>query len=146
MAGAAPGVASGSDSRPAPPGCEPLAWDDVRLMARKGVEFGAHTRTHPVLSRLTSHAELNAEIAGSKRRIEDALASPVRHFCYPNGSQRDISREAVDAVRQAGFETAVTTESGVNGVGDDPFLLRRIGVDPGYARDYFARCATGFHV
>jgi len=126
-----------------PHGCEPLAWDEVRAMARNGIEFGAHTRTHPVLSRVSSPAELTAEIAGSKRRIEEVLGSPVRHFCYPNGSKRDISPEAVEAVRQAGFDTAVTTESGLNAVGGDPFLLRRIGVDPGYARDYFARCAAG---
>jgi peptidoglycan/xylan/chitin deacetylase (PgdA/CDA1 family) len=129
-----------------PAGCEPLAWDEVRAMARNGIEFGAHTRTHPVLSCVSSHAELAAEIAGSKRRIEEVLGWPVRHFCYPNGSTRDISTEAVEAVRQAGFETAVTTESGLNAVGGDPFLLRRIGVDPGYDRDYFARCAAGVNV
>lgn len=129
-----------------PSGCEPLAWDEVRELARDGVEFGAHTRTHPVLSRVTSPAELAAEIGGSKRRIEEMVDAPVRHFCYPNGSKRDISAEAVEAVRQAGFDTAVTTESGINGLGDDPYLLRRIGVDPSYARDYFERCATGFQV
>ena len=129
-----------------PGGCEPLAWDEVRIMARNGVEFGAHTRTHPVLSRVTSPTELAAEIAGSKRRIEEVLDSPVRHFCYPNGSKRDISPEAVEAVRQAGFDTAVTTESGINAMGDDLFLLRRVGADPRYTRDYFERCAAGFHV
>jgi len=129
-----------------PHGCEPLAWEEVRIMVSNGVEFGAHTRTHPVLSRVTSAVDLAAEIAGSKRRIEEVLGSPVRHFCYPNGSKRDISPEAVEAVRQAGFDTAVTTESGINATGADPFLLRRIGVDPEYARDYFERCAAGFHV
>jgi peptidoglycan/xylan/chitin deacetylase (PgdA/CDA1 family) len=130
----------------APGGCEPLAWEEVRLMAGNGVEFGAHTRTHPVLSRLSSPAELAAEIGGSKQRIEEALGRPVRHFCYPNGSERDISTAAVEAVRQAGFDTAVTTTLGVNAVEDDRFLLRRIGVDPRYAPDYFARCAAAFHV
>jgi peptidoglycan/xylan/chitin deacetylase (PgdA/CDA1 family) len=126
-----------------PDGCEAVTWDEVRAMAGNGVEFGAHTRTHPVLSRVSARAELDGEIAGSKRRIEEVLGSPVRHFCYPNGLMRDISAEAVDAVRQAGFETAVTTESGVNAAGHDPLLLRRLGVDPRYDRDYFERCAAG---
>ncbi|PWT99277.1 MAG: hypothetical protein C5B51_27640 [Terriglobia bacterium] len=129
-----------------PPGCEPLTWDEVRALARTSVEFGAHTQTHPVLSRVSSAPELDYEIAGSKRRIEEMLGVPVRHFCYPNGSNRDINPEAVAAVRSAGCLTAVTTESGLNSPGDDLFRLRRIGVDPAYDPDYFQACAAAFRV
>jgi peptidoglycan/xylan/chitin deacetylase (PgdA/CDA1 family) len=129
-----------------PRGAEPLAWDEVRGMAQSGVEFGAHTRRHPVLSRVTSRSELTDEIAGSKRRLEEVLGTRVRHFCYPNGLRRDISEETVEAVRQAGYHTAVTTEAGLNRKGDDPFWLRRIGVEPGYAPEYFQQCAAGFHL
>jgi peptidoglycan/xylan/chitin deacetylase (PgdA/CDA1 family) len=129
-----------------PPGFEPLRWSEVREMARGGLEFGAHTRRHPVLSRVSSAAELADEIAGSKHCLEELLGSPVRHFCYPNGLRRDISAEAVEMVRQAGYETAVTTEAGVNGPGDDLLRLRRIGVDPGYEPEYFQQCAAAFRV
>jgi peptidoglycan/xylan/chitin deacetylase (PgdA/CDA1 family) len=129
-----------------PRGCEPLRWSDVREMAQGGIEFGAHTRRHPVLSRVSSAAELADEIAGSKRCVEEALGAPVRHFCYPNGARPDISAEAVEMVRQAGYETAVTTESGVNAPGDDLLRLRRIGVDPGYEPEYFQQCAAAFRV
>jgi peptidoglycan/xylan/chitin deacetylase (PgdA/CDA1 family) len=130
----------------APRGCEPLRWSEVREMAQGGIEFGAHTRRHPVLSRVSSAAELAEEIAGSKHCLEEALGAPVRHFCYPNGARRDISVEAVEMVRQAGYETAVTTEVGVNGPGDDLLQLRRIGVDPAYEPEYFQQCAAAFRV
>ncbi|HEX5030739.1 MAG TPA: polysaccharide deacetylase family protein, partial [Candidatus Eisenbacteria bacterium] len=45
-----------------------MTWDQVRLMAAHGIEFGAHTMTHPILSRLPLD-EAEAEIVGSKRRI-----------------------------------------------------------------------------
>lgn len=130
----------------APAEYEALRWDEVREMAAAGIDFGAHTRTHPILSRLAGERELAAEIGGSKRQIEQQLGRAVEHFCYPNGAREDIGREAVEAVRAAGFRTGVTTESGLNHVAGDPFRLLRIGVEPGLEVDYFERCAAGFRV
>jgi peptidoglycan/xylan/chitin deacetylase (PgdA/CDA1 family) len=133
---------------PAEPPAEfqPLRWEDLRRMAETGMEFGAHTRSHPILSRVTSPTELRDEIAGSKRRIEEILGIPVRHFCYPNGLRRDISPEAAEVVREAEYETAVTTEVGMNLRHADPLRLRRIGVDPTYEPRYFKQCAAAFHI
>lgn len=132
--------------REIPPQYEPLRWDDVREMAAAGFEFGAHTRTHPVLSRLTGAEDLANEIAGSKRQIERQAGLEVNHFCYPNGSHEDFGPDAVEAVRAAGFHTAVTTVTGLNYPGVNPLRLARIGVEPGLDPDYFARCSAGFRV
>jgi peptidoglycan/xylan/chitin deacetylase (PgdA/CDA1 family) len=130
----------------APAEYEALRWDEVREMAAAGIDFGAHTRTHPILTRLDGEGELTFEIEGSKRQIEQQLGRAVDHFCYPNGTREDVSREVVKAVQAAGFRTAVTTESGLNHVAGDPLRLLRIGVEPGLAVDYFERCAAGFRV
>jgi len=130
----------------APPEYEALRWDEVREMAAAGIDFGAHTRTHPILSTLDGEPELAFEIEGSKRQIEQQVGRAVDHFCYPNGARADVNREVVEAVRAAGFRTAVTTESGLNHEGEDPFRLLRIGVEPGLEVDYFERCAAGFRV
>ena len=68
----------------------PLSWDDVRTMAQHGIEFGAHTLSHPILSRLTNRQELRNEIAGSKQRIEEELQRPVVHSGYPNCKAEDF--------------------------------------------------------
>jgi len=107
----------------------PLRWDDVRALSKDGVEFGAHTRTHPILSRLATVDELEAEIAGSRRKIEQEAGVEVRHFCYPNGTPADISEDVVDVVKASGFTSAVTGTRGVNLAGADMFKLRRIAVD-----------------
>ena len=130
----------------APAEYEALRWEEVREMAAAGIEFGAHTRTHPVLSRLAGERELVIEIAGSKRQIEQQVGRAAEHFCYPNGAWDDVGSRAVEAVRAGGFRTAVTAESGMNHVAADPFRLLRIGVEPGFEMDYFERCAAGFRV
>jgi peptidoglycan/xylan/chitin deacetylase (PgdA/CDA1 family) len=129
-----------------PAGDQPMAWEDVRRMADGVATFGAHTRTHPVLSRISGEDELNREIEGSKRRIEAVLGRPVEHFCYPNGGPADITPQCVEAVRRAHFHTAVTTSPGLNYRAGNPFLLRRIGVEPNLDAEYFHRCAAAFHV
>jgi peptidoglycan/xylan/chitin deacetylase (PgdA/CDA1 family) len=123
---------------------EPLRWEEAREVAAGGIELGAHSRTHPILSRLDSALELADEIAGSKRRIEEALERPVDHFCYPNGSNQDFHAAAVEAVAAAKYRTSVTTERGLNYPQADRFRLLRIGVEPGLEEGYFQRCAAGF--
>lgn len=127
----------------APAEYRPLSWGEVRTLASGGVEFGAHTKTHPILSAVTDAADLRDEIGGSKARIEAQLDRPVLHFCYPNGKMSDIGPAAVEAVRAAGMRTAVTAEPGLNGAGHDAFLLNRVGADPSHESKYFARRLAG---
>jgi peptidoglycan/xylan/chitin deacetylase (PgdA/CDA1 family) len=128
-----------------PPGEHaPLNWDEVRIMAQQGIEFGAHTLSHPILSRLADDHALRSEIAGSKQRIEEELQRPVVHFCYPNGKADDFDGRVIEATRQTGFETAVSTEPGLNLPGDDLFSLKRTGVGVEYSEYYFQACAAGF--
>jgi peptidoglycan/xylan/chitin deacetylase (PgdA/CDA1 family) len=122
----------------------PLTWDEVRQLQRAGVEFGAHTKTHPILSTLEDDESVREEIRGSKERIEAELNTPVIHFCYPNGRLRDTDRRVDEAVRACGFRTAVTMIGGVN-FAADPFLLRRFGVDPSLPSFYFAELLSGLH-
>jgi peptidoglycan/xylan/chitin deacetylase (PgdA/CDA1 family) len=105
-----------------------LNWTEVRRMAANGIEFGAHTVTHPILSQLEDQEEAREEIAVSKTRMEAAIDRPVRHFAYPSGRLQDYSPEISKFVRDAGCETSVTTTAGQVFAGDDAYLLKRIGL------------------
>lgn len=130
---------------PQPPDYDaPLRWSEVRMLSTSGlVDFGAHTITHPILSRLAGSSDVEWEIAGSKARIEQAVARRVEHFCYPNGMPEDIPDGAAEAARAAGFETAVTMMPGLNLAGADRFLLRRIAVNTDYPKVYFEQIVAG---
>ncbi len=108
-----------------------LSWDEVREMQRGGVDFGAHTVTHTILSNLAGE-RARWEIVESKREIERHLGAPVTTFAYPNGRDGDFDPSTKEMLRSAGFAAAVTTISGTNpwpGRPWDPFEIRRGGPD-----------------
>jgi len=128
-----------------PPHMAPLAWSEVRHLAQNGVEIGAHTVTHPILSRIMDPAELLQEIGESKKRIEEELHQPVRHFCYPYGRLAHFNEDTVKAVEKCGFHTSVTAEPGLNFDGAHPFQLKRLAVEPGTPELYFQEQLAGLH-
>lgn len=87
-----------------------------------GHEIGSHTLTHPHLTRI-SPARAREEVFASRKKLEDIFGVPVRHFCHPYG---DWNAAVRDLVIEAGYETACTTEFGVNGAATSPFELKRI--------------------
>ena len=122
-----------------------LDWDEVRTLAAEGVEFGSHTKTHPILSRLEDRQTQRLEIESSRRRIEEELRRPIAHFCYPNGKARDYNADTLAVVKECGFETAVITESGLNNRAADRYQLRRLGVETNYPPAYFRELLAGLH-
>ncbi len=107
----------------------PIAWDRLRAMSREGLDVGAHTRTHPVLSRLPNRDAVVEEIGGSQDRIAAQIGSPVNNFCYPNGQTADYDDTARSVVRELGMN-AVNAMRGLISANADPVDLCRIGVDP----------------
>ena len=103
-----------------------LGWDEVAALRGLGFTIGAHTVTHPIMSRLTP-SQVRDEVYGSKTAIEKALNAPVQAFAYPNGGPNDYNEAVTQVVREAGFTCAVTTKRGLNDA-DTPVLeLRRGG-------------------
>jgi peptidoglycan/xylan/chitin deacetylase (PgdA/CDA1 family) len=88
------GMATGAGRLSSIKGRSMLSWDEIREMHRCGVTFGAHTLTHPDLTRLTFD-QIKCEIFGSKSIIEDALGAPVTSFAYPYGRYDVRIRELV---------------------------------------------------
>ncbi|HWF17732.1 MAG TPA: polysaccharide deacetylase family protein [Verrucomicrobiae bacterium] len=102
---------------------EPLMdTSQIREWLAAGHQIGAHTLTHPFLTRV-SIREAREEIFSSKKKLEDLFGLPIRHFCYPYGDRNQAIR---DMVLEAGYTTACTTDFGVNTADTHPLELRRI--------------------
>jgi peptidoglycan/xylan/chitin deacetylase (PgdA/CDA1 family) len=103
-------------------------WDQVREMQKGGIEFGAHTMHHPILTRIPLD-EVRAEIEGSKSRIEKELGEPVLSFAYPNGQSSDLNDKIEKIVADSGIRAAFTLLNGPSSqdeVKRNPFAIRRI--------------------
>ncbi len=97
----------------------------VRLLHDAGMGIGAHTRTHPILSRLSDQAARD-EINQGRADLEAIIGREVKLFAYPNGKPGiDYSAEHVRMIEQAGFQGAVSTAWGAASVRSDRFQLPR---------------------
>ena len=124
----------------------PMTWNEVRQMVSKGVSMGAHTTTHPILASLASEDEIRDEIEGSRDRLRAELGEAPAHFSYPNGLAGDIDKRVRQIAENSGFQTAVSAMPGLNGPREDPFMLKRLSMDPEIDIPYFSRRLAGFRL
>ena len=110
----------------------PLAWEDIRKMAKGGMRIGAHGKTHPVLAGLPEEKQ-RKEIVESKRRIEEMVGKTVDSFSYPKGHKKSFSRETKILLSSSGYKYAYTNVMGFNSTPpEDRYGLKRIRI---YAED-----------
>jgi peptidoglycan/xylan/chitin deacetylase (PgdA/CDA1 family) len=101
----------------------PLSWDEIRIMANSGINFGVHTCSHPNLSR-ASLEKAEAEIACCKMEIEKQIAKKTLGFAYPYGDDPKNYTRLEPFLRQHEFLYACAAAEGSNN-GDNYFALAR---------------------
>ncbi len=84
---------------------ESMSWPQVRELSAAGHEIGSHGMTHVFLSRC-SDRQLEQEIAGSKRLIEDRLGQEISSISLPGG--RGNAR-VLRACARAGYRRIYTS-------------------------------------
>jgi len=104
-----------------------MSWDEAAELSRSGVEMGAHTVTHPLLTHENS-ATVRQEVRLSKKTLEENLTVKVRAFAYPNGDWNEKVREEVE---QAEFRCAFATQHGWYEHGGDLFAIPRVTLHEG---------------
>jgi len=114
---------------------EYVTWDQVALMHEGGMEFGAHSYTHPDL-RDKPVDYIVWQVVGSKEAIEARTQEPVRVFSYPSGAYDQL---VVDVLRSAHFWAAVTIGNGGPVHSDGLFEIPRIRIRGGDSMDRFVR-------
>jgi peptidoglycan/xylan/chitin deacetylase (PgdA/CDA1 family) len=86
-----------------------MPWDELKALADDhGWEIGSHTRSHPMLTRLTDD-ELAAELRESRAACEAGTGRACRSLAYPFG---DFDSRVARAAAEAGYEQAATLFGG----------------------------------
>ncbi|MBK9745576.1 MAG: polysaccharide deacetylase family protein [Chloroflexi bacterium] len=102
-----------------------LSWAQLRALAKAGVTLCPHTRTHPLLNRISAEAAC-AEAVGALRDLELQIGSTLPVIAYPGGG---ISDAVTQVLRQEGFVLGYTTQRGSNDVRTlDNLQIRRINI------------------
>ena len=99
-----------------------FTWQLKEIASSGLVEIGAHTMHHYSLKGLNP-LTAKYEIEESKITLEKLTETSVVSFAYPDGS---FDNQAMKLVKEAGFNSAVTTMHGFEVSGENKFSLYRI--------------------
>lgn len=97
--------------------------NEIRDLASQGMEFGAHTATHPFLD-LLSADEAEAEMQASKVAVQEWTGRPCEVFAYPAGRLN----EETAAIARKIFKASVTVQRGWWTPACDWALIPRVGI------------------
>jgi len=104
-----------------------LTWNQLRELAREGLTLGSHTRTHAIMTQVTTE-RMREEVQGSQEDLQREIGACLPIFCYPNGNHNDT---VVSVLREQGIRLAFTTLSGPNKLDSlDLLRLRRTIIMP----------------
>ena len=113
-----------------------LDWAEMRAMTRARIDFGSHTCSHPIMTRIPP-GDLAHEVADSKRAIEAELGVPCVFFAYPNGRAEDCPERIGEFLADQGYAAACANVHGFNDAATDRMMLRRLPIGD-YAVGLFA--------
>jgi len=120
-----------------------LSVGELKTMLSSGlIDIGSHTNNHTRLSDDTHENILQDEIKSSKEKIEKALNTDVKTFCYPNGYH---PKKATQLTRDA-YLGSCTLEKGWNNCCSGFEVLRRVGIHESVAsnKKIFKAMLTGW--
>lgn len=102
-----------------------LSWDALRQLAQEGVTLGAHTRSHPLLNRITL-PEVEAEVQGSLEDLQREIGVVAPIFSYPSGG---FDEQVIQVMKASGIALAFTTDNGINDLRKIDWLrIRRVNI------------------
>lgn len=110
-----------ADNPPKLPPSKLLSWREIKELNGRGIEFGAHTRTHPDLTRI-SLSQTEREIVESKAIIEDSLGGAATSFAYPYGK----FNRSVRQIAEKNYLAACSADLGKAARTSDFFALERV--------------------
>ncbi|NLT94548.1 MAG: polysaccharide deacetylase family protein [Clostridia bacterium] len=102
-----------------------LTTEMVAEMAAKGMEIGSHTYSHKDLTKISA-AQLEQELAKSKKVLEEITGKPVKFLCYPSGQ---FNEQVIKESKKAGYLAAVTTQMGKAAHTQDPYRWKRVRIN-----------------
>ncbi|RJP72998.1 MAG: glycosyltransferase [Ignavibacteriales bacterium] len=103
---------------------ELLNWNDITELSKNGIEFGAHSHSHPMLTAL-SPTDAALELIKSREILSQKSGKPIYSMAYPYG---DFDKIVSHLAGAAGFLFSVTCEMRKCNFNDNFLSLPRIEI------------------
>ncbi len=100
---------------------------ELRQLESAGMTIGAHSMSHPLLSRLPPELAC-AEMTESRACLEAVLGKRVWAFAYPFGDAASVTPEILVMAKDAGYSAAFLNWGGGLGAELPPFAIPRVHV------------------
>lgn len=102
----------------------PIDLESINKMKKNGHKIGAHTAKHLRLSRLSKY-ELIEDISICKYNMDNLYNTKI--FCYPYGSQKDISKDVIEELKKNNFTNSFSYSNGpLNGMDYNDYFMPRM--------------------
>ncbi|MBU3153749.1 polysaccharide deacetylase family protein [Clostridium estertheticum] len=102
-------------------------------MDKYGIDIESHTVHHDNLKLISKDNQLKTLIE-SKKYLEKTLNKTVNFFAYPYGG---YNKSAIEAVKEAGYKMAFTTENGWSSKKNGIFSLHRVWISASDSKKVF---------
>lgn len=102
----------------------PMTPAQVRELASRGHEVGAHSVSHAMLPQCDD-VQLERELVESRARLREWTSAQVTSLCYPDGAH---DARVVAAAQRAGYTLACTTQPPASDSALEPLALARIDI------------------
>jgi len=108
-----------------------MNWKQIKQLKDGGMIVGSHGFTHKNIAGL-SDEELNQELLGSKKVLEENFNERVDYFAVPFGL---YDKKVIEKAKEAGYKRVFTSKFTDN----DSFKLGRIAVRKNWDFNYFVK-------
>jgi Polysaccharide deacetylase len=87
-----------------------LTTNQIEEMVSNNMLIGSHTRSHPVMSRLSAR-EQSFEIESSFQFLSSICKMPLRSYCHPYGGFHSFDEHTIRLLNQHGVDFSFNVES-----------------------------------
>lgn len=116
-----------------------MDWHHLNALLRSGMEIGAHSHNHDILTKL-SEDELSYELNHSKMLLETQLKNRISAFSYPVGNKSTYNKQVIDELKSTGYDLAFNFQPGINtSPCNTPYDLHRFPIAPGMTEEDIKR-------
>ena len=119
-----------------------LGKDELRHLIDAGHTIGAHSMSHPLLSRASDN-DARFEIVNSREELERAAGQPIWAFAYPFGNPGSATERDFQLAERAGFQCAFLNTEDELSAGS--FAIPRVHVTREMSLAEFEAHVSGFH-